>query len=236
MLEHGRIQTILSKSLRKSKPLKKTVGLKPYLSLLLAFLLLGSSWACFYRVALEPVIALKIDPKEFQPVALLPVQAAMGQPDSGSGLYPFIRDSLIKKGYTLLEEAEVSRVLEEMELTPHLLISDQNLRMNFGERLKAKLLMMGTLPEYRVQKSHLGSQSVETWHSDSYSEMLLPAYFRGSSEIRLILRMFESQKGELVWLSEGTIRASSDSAETYGRKLAGRLLESLPLASPPAAR
>jgi hypothetical protein len=235
MLGHGRIQTIVSKSLRKSKPLK-TVGLKPYLSLLLAFLLLGSSWACFSRVALEPFIALKIDPKEYQPVALLPVQPSTGQPDSGSSLYPFIRDSLQKKGYTLVEEAAVSLALEEMDLTPQLLISDQDSRMKFGERLKARLLMIGTLPEYRVQKSRLGSESVETWHSDSFSEVLLPAYFRGSTEIRLILRMFESQKGELVWLSEGTIRASSDSAETYGRKLAGRLLESLPLVSPPAAK
>jgi len=227
---------ILSKSLRKSKPLKKTAGLKSYLILLLTFLLLGSSWACFSRITLDPIVSLKVDPKEYQPVALLPVQPATGQPDSGSSLYPFIRDSLQKKGYTLVEEAAVSLVLEEMDLTTQLLISAPDSRMKFGERLKAKLMMIGTLPEYRVQKSRLGSESVETWHSDSFSEMVLPAYFRGSSEIRLILRLFESKKGDLVWRSEGVIRVSSDSAETYDRKLAERLLESLPPASPPAAK
>lgn len=236
MIEPGEIYIILSKSLRKSKPLKKSARSKPYLLFLLTFLLFGSSWACFYRVTLEPMVSLKIDPKEYQPVALLPVHSATGQPGSGSDLYPIIRDSLKKKGYLLVEEAAVSQALEEMELNPHLLISDQNSRMKFGERLKAKLLMIGTLPEYHVQKSHLGSQSVETWHSDSFSEMLLPAYFRGSSEIRLILRLFESNKGDLVWMSEGTIRASNDSAQTYERKLADRLLESLLPASPPATK
>jgi hypothetical protein len=110
--------------------------------------------------------------------------------------------------------------------------------MKFGERLKAKLMMIGTLPEYRVQKSRFGSESFETWRSESFSfnEMLLPSYFRGSTEIRLILRLFESKKGDLVWRSEGTIRVSSDSAETYDRKLAERLLESLPPASPQATK
>jgi hypothetical protein len=218
--------------------LKKSVGLKPSLLLVLTFLIFGSSWGCLYRVTLEPIISLKIDPKEYQPVALLPVQAAAGQPDSGSSLYPLIRDSLKKKGYSLVEEAEVSQAIEEMKMNPQLLISDQDSRVKLGERLKAKLLMIGTLPAYRVQKSHLGSESFETWRSEtfSFSEILLPSFFRGSSEIRLILRLFESKKGELVWMSEGTIRASSDSARTYERKLADRMLESLSPASPPSTK
>jgi hypothetical protein len=236
MIRHPGIGIILSKSLRKSKPLKKSAGLNPYLLLLLTFLLFGSCWACFSRITLEPIVSLKIDPKEYQPVALLPVQPATGQPDSGSSLFPFIQDSLQKKGYTLVEEAAVSLALEEMDLTPQLLISDPDSRMKFGERLKAKLMMIGTLPEYRVQKSRWGSEATETWNSDSFSEVLLPAYFRGSSEIRLILRLFESKKGDLVWRSEGVIRVSSDSAESYDRKLAERLLENLPPASPPSAK
>jgi len=216
--------------------MKKSAGSKPTLLFVLTFLLLGSSWACFYRVTLEPMVALKIDPKEYQPVALLPLQAPAGKADAGSDLYPVIREALQKKGYLLLEEATVLLALEEMELNPQLLISDQSSRTKFAERLKAKLLMIGSLPEYRVQKAHLGSQSSETWVTDSYSEMLLPTYFQGSSQIRLILRLFESQKGERVWMSEGTIRGSSGSGETYGRKLAERLLESLPPVSLPAAK
>ena len=217
--------------------MNRSGGRKPYLFLLLTFLLLGPSWAC-YRVTLEPTVSLKVPPKEYQPVALLPIQAAAGQPDSGSILYRLIRDSLKEKGYTLVEEAEVLQAFEEMKLSSQILISDQDSRMKLGERVKARLLMIGTLPDYRVQKSHLGSESYDTWRSEtfSFSEMLLPSYFRGSSEIRLILRLFESKKGELVWMSEGTIRASSDSALTYERRLADRLLENLPPVSPPGPK
>ncbi len=216
--------------------MKKSSGPKTTLLLLLTFLLFGSSWACFYRVTLGPPVSLKIDPKEYQPVALVPVQAAPGRPNSGAALYPFLQESLQEKGYRLVEEAAVLLALEEMELNSQLLISDQNSRVNFAERVKAKLLMIGTLPELRVQKSQIGSQATETYHPDSFSEVLLPAYFRGSSEIRLILRLFESKKGDQVWMSEGTIRASSDSAETYERKLADRLMQSLPPVPPPQAK
>jgi len=216
--------------------LKQSSRFKTRLLWLLPFLLWGSSWACFSRITLEPVVSLKINPEEHQPVALLPVQPAMGQPGSGSTLYPFIRGSLEKKGYLVVEEAAVLLVLDELDLTPQGLISDRDARVKLGERLKAKLLMIGTLPLYRVQKSRLGSEAVETRVSDSFGELLLPAYFYGSSEIRLILRLFETKKGDLVWKSEGVIRASSEAAENYDRKLAERLLESLPPVFPMAAK
>ena len=201
--------------------------------LLLTLLLLSSPWGCFYRVTLEPPKSLKIDPKEYQPMALLPFSAPPSSQDAGSELYPFIRDSLQKKGYTLVKEEEVLEALEEMKLNPPLLLSDQDSRQKVGERLKAGLLMIGTLPEYNVQKSHLGSKSVETFDGESYTSLHLPTYFRGGSQIRLILRLFESRKGDLVWMSEGTIKASSDSPGTYSQKLVDRLLESLPPVSPP---
>lgn len=204
--------------------------------LLLTLLLFSSPWGCFYRVTLEPAVSLKMDPKEYQPVALLPLPAPPGPADPGAELYPFIRDSLQKKGYTLVKEAEVSEALEEMKLNSVLLLSNRDSRIKVGERLKARLLMIGTLPEYRVQKSHLGSQSIEAFDGESFSALLLPTYFRGSSRVRLILRIFESAKGDLVWMSEGTIQASSDSAGTYSRKLADRLLQSLPPVSPPSGK
>jgi len=204
--------------------------------LLLTLLLFSSPWGCFYRVTLEPAVSLKMDPKEYQPVALLPLPAPPGPADPGAELYPFIRDSLGKKGYTLVKEAEVSEALEEMKLNPLLLLSDRDSRIKVGERLKAKLLMIGTLPEYRVQKSHLGSQSIEAFDGESFTALLLPTYFRGSSQVHLILRIFESKKGDLVWAAEGTIKASSDSAGTYSQKLADRLLQSLPPVSPPSAK
>jgi hypothetical protein len=123
-----------------------------------------------------------------------------------------------------------------MRLTSPLLLSDLDSLKKVAERLKAKLLMIATLPEYKVQKSRLGSQSVQMWDGESFTDQMLPTYFGGSSQVRLILRMFEWEKGELVWMSEGTIRASRDSVETYARKLAERLLMSLPSVSPPSPK
>jgi hypothetical protein len=169
-------------------------------------------------------------------LALLPVQDAPGHPGSGSNLYPIIRDSLEKKGYRLVGEVKVVSTLEEMKLTSPLLLSDRDTLKKVAERLQARLIMIASLPEYRVQKSRMGSQSVQAWDGESFTDQVLPTYFGGSSQVRLILRMFESEKGELVWMSGGTIHASSDSADAYERKLAERLLMSLPPVSPPSTK
>jgi hypothetical protein len=187
-------------------------------------------------VNLEPPVSPKVDPVAYQPLALLPIQDASGHPASGSNLYPIIRDSLEKKGYNLVEEIKVVNALEEMKLTSLLLLSDRDSLKKVAERLKARLIMIASLPEYKVQKSRIGSQSVQAWDGESFTEQVLPTYFGGSSQVRLILRLFESEKGELVWMSEGTIRASRESAENYARTLAERLLRSLPPVSPPSAK
>jgi hypothetical protein len=216
--------------------LRNRLGLQKYSIPILGAVCLSLMGGCLYRVNLEPPAPPKLDPANHQPLALLPVQDASGQLASGSNLYPIIRDSLEKKGYNLVKEAEVVRTLEEMKLTSLLLLSDRDSLIKVGERLKAKLLMIATLPEYSVQKSRLGSQSVQMWDGQSFTDRMLPTYFGGSSKVRLILRMFESQKGELVWMSEGTIQASRDSAAAYSRKLAERLLKNLPPVSPSSTK
>ena len=211
-------------------------GLQEYLVPILAAAFFSLSGACLYRVNLEPPVSPKVDPAKYQPLALLPIQDASGHPASGMDLYPLLRDSLEKKGYNLVSEAEVASVLDEMKLASPLLLSDLDSLKKVAERLKAKLLMIATLPEYKVQKSRLGSQPVQMWDGETFTERMLPTYFGGSSQIRLILRMFESEKGELVWMSEGTIHASRDSPETYVRKLAERLLRGLPSLTPPSPK
>jgi len=214
--------------------LRDLLGLKKYSVPILGVICLCLLGGCFYRVNLEPPVSPKVDPAKYQPLVLLPVQDASGHPASGSDLYPIIRDLLEKKGYTLVSELEVVNTLAEMKLTSPLLLSDLDALKKVAVRLKAGLLMIATLPEYKVQKSRLGSKPVQMWDGESFTEQMLPTYFGGSSEVRLILRMFESEKGELVWMSEGTIRASRDSAETYAQKLAERLLRGLPSVSPPS--
>jgi hypothetical protein len=216
--------------------LRNFPGLQRCLIPILAAAFLSLLGGCFYRVNLEPPVSLKVDPAKYQPLALLPVQDASGHPASGSDLYPIIRDSLEQKGYSLVSESEVASTLEEMKLSPPLLLSDPDSLKKVADRLKAGLLMIATLPEYKVQKSRLGSQSVQMWDGESYSDKMLPAYFGGNSQVRLSLRMFESEKGTLVWISEGTIRASRDSVQTYARMLAERLLTSLPSISPPSPK
>jgi len=216
--------------------LRNLLGLQEYLVPILAAAFFSLSGACLYRVNLEPPVSPKVDPAKYQPLALLPIQDASGHPASGMDLYPILRDSLEKKGYNLVSEAEVASVLDEMKLASPLLLSDLDSLKKVAERLKAKLLMIATLPEYKVQKSRLGSQPVQMWDGETFTEQMLPTYFGGSSQIRLILRMFESEKGELVWMSEGTIHASRDSAETYARKLAERLLRGLPSLTPPSPK
>jgi len=216
--------------------LRNLLGLQEYLVPILAAAFFSLSGACLYRVNLEPPVSPKVDPAKYQPLALLPIQDASGHPASGMDLYPLLRDSLEKKGYNLVSEAEVASVLDEMKLASPLLLSDLDSLKKVAERLKAKLLMIATLPEYKVQKSRLGSQPVQMWDGETFTEQMLPTYFGGSSQIRLILRMFESEKGELVWMSEGTIHASRDSAETYARKLAERLLRGLPSLTPPSPK
>ena len=216
--------------------MRNLLGLQEYLLPILAAAFLSLAGACLYRVNLEPPVSPKVDPAKYQPLALLPIQDASGHPASGMDLYPLLRDSLEKKGYNLVSEAEVASVLDEMKLASPLLLSDLDSLKKVAERLKAKLLMIATLPEYKVQKSRLGSQPVQMWDGETFTEQMLPTYFGGSSQIRLILRMFESEKGELVWMSEGTIHASRDSAETYARKLAERLLRGLPSLTPPSPK
>jgi hypothetical protein len=234
ILGFKKIISILSNFCPRSKVLRVFTGRNPYL--LLAFLLFISPGGCLYRVTLEPPVPLKINPKDYQPLALLPLQVPPGPTDPGATLFPLLWDSLEKKGYSLVKEAEISEALEEMKLNPLHLLSDRDSRIKVGQRLKARLLMIGSLPEYRVEKSSLGSKPVETFNGQTFNAMLLPTYSHGSSQVRLILRIFESEKGDLVWMSEGTIRASSDSARKYSQKLADRLLEGLPPVSPPSAK
>lgn len=187
---------------------------------------------CFSRLNVAPPYSMKIDPREYQPVVLLPILSAPDHPESGAALFSFIRDRLEGKGYILVKEADVSAALEELRLTPLLLLSDPARLIEMGQRLKAKLLVIGTIPEYKVQKSQWGPYTYQVW-DQPFEYATLPTYYHGTCQIKMILRMFESEKGELVWAAEGNIRAFSASGELYAQKLAERLLQGLPSASLP---
>jgi len=216
-----------------SKSLRKGVQGRKFFLLSWGLGFLFSATACFYTLSLDLSAPLKVTPKDYQPVALFPVKDAPSYPHSGSEIYSLIRESLEQKGYALVEPRQVSEALQEMNLAPVHLLSDPESQKKIGERLKAKLLIIAILPEYKVKKAYVGSQIYQIWQGAGteavpYEYWSLPTYYGGTLQIRLILRMFEAEGGSLLWRAEGTIRAPSDSAEDYARKLVERLLKDLP--------
>jgi hypothetical protein len=210
------------------KPIRNRNFFFPVLVSLFLFLPAG----CFYRLDVEPPSSPNINPKDYQPVVLFPIPDASGQPESGADLSSFIRESLEKKGYVLVKQDAVSEILEEMKLTPALLLSDPDSLVKIGERLKAKLLIIGTFAEYKVQKAYWDAQTMRGWNREEYESLSLPTYHWGTSQIRLILRIFESETGAPVWVTEGSIRVSGNSTKLYGENLAERLLKDLPPVPP----
>jgi hypothetical protein len=187
---------------------------------------------CVYNLNLEKSSPLPGNPKDHQPIAVLPIQDASGYPQSGANLHSSARAVLAAKGYTLINAAEVSQALEELGLSPPALLSDQASLTKANERLRAKLLMVGTILEYRVQKSYMRPQAFQVWEGASYEYRTLPTYHQGTCQIGLKLRLVEPEKSSVVWIAEGRIRGPSTAAEVLGRRLVERLLENIPPLSP----
>ncbi len=211
--------------------MKDRVGGKNVRYALLLSVILLFLPGCLFRLNVAPLSSLKIDPKEYQPVVLMPIPSASDHP--GSALYSFLRDNLKAKGYILVEEAAVSPAVEELGLNPLLLLSDSAGLIKLAERVKAKLVFIGTMPEYKFAKPYWGARSFQVW-DQPFEYATLPTYYFGTCQIRVVLRIFEAENGELVWGTEGTIRAPSANGEVYAKKLAERLLEELPSAFPPS--
>jgi hypothetical protein len=196
------------------------------LSLALIIVLLSAG--CIYRLKLDRSYPLKVNLKDFQPLAVLPIRDAAGYPESGVTLYLSAQHFLTQKGYTLVNPSEVARAMAELNLTPENLLSDPPALANSSKLMKARLLVVGTILEYRFQKSYVSSQDFQVWDGAVYQYRTLPTYHQGTCQMRLRLRMLDPEKGSLVWLAEGSTSGPSSSAEVLKEKLVERLLESLP--------
>jgi hypothetical protein len=205
-------------------PLRAKNFLYPFVATM--FLLFPAG--CFYTLSVEPPSPLEIDPKEYQPTALFPIPPPPDHAQGSAIVYSLIRDSMEKKGYVLVQKAAVSAMLAEMKVTPLLLLSDPESLGEIGEGLKAKLLVIGTIPLYKIRKASWGAQTTQVLDREGFDYMALPTYFWGSFEMRLVLRMFEAKNGALVWAAEGRVRGLGASAENYAQKLVDRLLTGLP--------
>jgi len=201
----------------------------PSLGVLILFLSLAG---CFYNLNVDKSFSREVNFQNFQPVALLPIPDAAGYPQSGSDLNSFIYAFLAAKGYTLIPPGEVSAVLQKFGFTPPILLADQPSLIKTNERLKAKLLLAGTLLQYSLQKPYVRSESFQVWEGGRYEYRALPTYHQGTCQIRLVLRVLEMEKGAVLWMAEGEIRGPSQAAKNLGEKLVQRLLAGLPSLPP----
>ena len=186
------------------------------------------SAGCIYKLNLLRDSPLNVDLKDFQPIAILPIQDAPGYPESGVSVYTSAQDLLARKGYTLVNPVKVSQAIEGLNLKPLNLVSDPSSLIKANERIQAKLLMVGTRLEYRVEKSYVGPRDFQVWDGATYEYWALPTYHQGTFQMRLKLSMLEPEKGFLVWMAEGRVSGPSRSVGALGQKLIERLPEKLP--------
>ncbi len=186
---------------------------------------------CFYKMDLAKVNGRNVDLKSLQPIALLPIQDFPGFPESGSNLIIPLQDLLARRGCTLIQASATSQVLEELDLRPQILLSAPSSLMKVNERLQAKLFLVGTILEYRVEKSFLRSKEFplwDVWNGRGYEYRILPTYHQGTCQMRLRLSLLEAERGSVIWMAEGRVSGPTSSIEALGRRLVQGLLENFP--------
>ncbi len=221
-------ERILANSPGRSKPVKDLRGRRDLVAALLipvAFLLFAG---CLRDLKLEKPWPLRVDPRDYQPVALLPIQDPRESPGAGDLLSSAAQDLLTLKRYTLIDPAKVSEALGELGVTPQALLMDQASRVKLTERLGVKALIVGTILEYRLEKSYVRSESFVVWEGATYDYRTLPTYHQGMCQIGVKFRLVEAETGDLLWATEGAIRGPSSAAESVGKRLVNRLLGDLP--------
>lgn len=193
-----------------------------------ALLLFLFGAGCFYNLDLERPVPLRVDPKDHQPVALIPISDAKGFPSSGSKILSAARNFLQNRGYRLVDSAEVSQRLKPYPGPPSSLFSNADFVRDFAAQVQAKLLLIGSLAEYRLGKSYVGTQTEQVWQGGLFDYRMLPTYHWEHSRIRLIFKLVDSETGKIVWMAEGVLQGPSVSPDSLSEKLVEGLLEDLP--------
>jgi hypothetical protein len=217
---------------KRSKLLSGTGSGKKVFFWIWPFLVLLFVTGCFYSLDIKRSVPLRVDPRDFQPIALVPISDAKGVPSSGSTIYRAALDFMRKRGYLLVDSAEVSQTLERLSVTPLSLFSNPDLAQQFAAQCRAKLLLMGIFAEYRPGKSYLGAQTEQVWEGGLFDYRTLPTYYWAHSRMRFIFKLVDSETGRIVWMAEGVLRGPSRSFVSLGKRLTERLLEDFPSLPP----
>lgn len=186
---------------------------------------------CWYRLSLDQSHPSTIDLKDFQPIAVLPIPDVPDHPQIASHLSASVREFLAEEGYSLVPPSAVAKGLEEAGLSGPGLLSDHTSLRKFAERTKAKLLLVGNILEYRTQKSYVRSQTFQVWTGSVYDYETLPTYHQGTMQMRLVLKLWDPQKNQLVWMAEGHASGPSSTEVSLGKGLVRRLMVDM---QPPA--
>jgi len=189
---------------------------------------------CFTRLSIDRSDPPLLDLKNYQPLAILPVPDAPGYPHSGLGLQVAAEEALQEKRFALVAQEKVVQVLTDLNQTAQGVSSDPSLLARFSAALGSKMLVAGTFLSYRVQKSYIAPNISEVWPGAGSlpGYQSLPTYHQGTCEIRVRLKMLESEKGTVVWLAEGKGSGPSGSEAKILHWLMEDLMKGLPTLSP----
>jgi hypothetical protein len=222
------LRTILLDFSKRSKFLKAVQSPIQGFRWIWVFILLVFGAGCFYNQHLERPIPLRVDLKDYQPIALIPIADAKGFPSSGFNIYSVAQDFLQKRGYRLVNSEEVSRRLEPFSQSPFSLFSNEDFSREFAAHVQAKLLLIGLLAEIRPGKSYWGTQTEQVWEGGLFDYRMLPSYHWSRSQIRLRFKLVDGKTGKVVWMAEGVLEGPSGSSPSLGKKLTEGMLEDLP--------
>lgn len=183
---------------------------------------------CFSRVSVDRSIPPPVNLKEFQPAAILPIADFPEGPGSGSDLLRVTQEVLEQKGIALVSQERVGRVLADLNQTPQGLLADPVLLPPFSDAAGAKLVVVGVLLDYRVQKSYFSSGTSQVWEGGFYEYRTLPTYYQGTCQMKVRLQMLDARTGKVVWLAEGRGSGPSGSQERILRSLVEDLMKPIP--------
>lgn len=193
----------------------------------LGFMILAAG--CFTHLTVDRAVPPAVDFKDHPPVAILPSADAPGFTGSGSLLQTTSLEILKAKNFTVTAPERSLQVLQEMKQTPEAVSRNAGLLRRFGESLSSPIVILASFLDFRTQKSYISSSTTQVWQGASYEYQSLPTYHQGICEMKVSLKMRDSEKGTVVWTAEGKGRGPSGSEQRILRSLVEDLMKDLPL-------
>jgi hypothetical protein len=184
---------------------------------------------CFTPLTVDRLLPPAGEFRDDRPMAILPAADAPGFAGSGALLQTTSLEILKAKHFVVTAPERGLQALQAMNQTPEAVSRNAGLLRRFGESLNAPIIFLATFLDFRTQKSYLSSSTTKVWQGASYEYQSLPTYHQGICEMKVSLKILDSEKGAVVWTAEGKGRGPSGSEQRILRLLVEELLKDLPL-------